>query len=34
MRIVHASMTERAWVRPEDHSILLRFNDSCGVSTS
>jgi probable phosphoglycerate mutase len=34
VRIVHASMTEWEWVPAEDRWILLRFNDSCGVSGS
>jgi 2,3-bisphosphoglycerate-dependent phosphoglycerate mutase len=32
VRIVHASMTEWEWVPGEDRWVLLRFNDSGGVS--
>jgi probable phosphoglycerate mutase len=31
LHIVHASMTEWAWVPDEDRWILLRFNDACGI---
>ena len=31
VHIVHASMTEIAWVPDGDRFILLRFNDACGI---
>jgi len=31
VHIVHASMTEFAWVPGEDRWILMRFNDACGI---
>ncbi len=31
LHIVHASMTEWAWVPSEDRWILLRFNDACDI---
>jgi probable phosphoglycerate mutase len=31
VHIVHASMTEWAWVPSEDRWILMRFNDACGI---
>jgi 2,3-bisphosphoglycerate-dependent phosphoglycerate mutase len=31
VHIVHASMTEFAWVPDEDRFVLLRFNDACGI---
>jgi probable phosphoglycerate mutase len=34
LHIVHASMTEWAWVPDEDRWILLRFNDACGIPLS
>lgn len=31
VHIVHASMTEFAWVPEDDRAILMRFNDACGI---
>jgi probable phosphoglycerate mutase len=31
VHIVHASMTEWAWVPDQDRWILMRFNDACGI---
>jgi probable phosphoglycerate mutase len=31
VHIVHASMTEWAWVPDEDRWMLMRFNDACGI---
>jgi probable phosphoglycerate mutase len=31
LHIVHASITEWAWVPGEDRWILVRFNDACGI---
>ena len=31
VHIVHASITEWAWVPAEDRWILMRFNDACGI---
>jgi probable phosphoglycerate mutase len=31
VHIVHASITEFAWVPDEDRWVLMRFNDACGI---